>query len=120
MTTMEQQAPPVDAELDAAVEAQMGKILTELGGALGVLLTALGTRSGLWGALAGAGPVTAEQVAAKVSVDPRHWFGNGCARRQLAATSTTTPTPSGTPCRTPSPAPFTTARAGRWSMQPQR
>ena len=77
MTTMEQQAPPVDAELDAAVEAQMGKILTELGGALGVLLTALGTRSGLWGALAGAGPVTAEQVAAKVNVDPalvREWL----------------------------------------------
>ena len=45
---MEQQAPPADAEMHAAVEAQMGKILTELGGALGVLLTALGTRSGLW------------------------------------------------------------------------
>lgn len=77
MTTLEQQAPPADAELSAGVEAQMGKILTELGGALGVLLTALGTRSGLWAALAGAGPVTVEQVAARVSVDPalvREWL----------------------------------------------
>lgn len=77
MTTMEQHAPPADAELSAAVEAQMGKFLTELGGALGVLLTALGTRSGLWAALAGAGPLTVDQVAAKVSVDPalvREWL----------------------------------------------
>jgi hypothetical protein len=36
-----------------AVEEQMGKILTELGSSLGVLLISLGTRSGLWAALAG-------------------------------------------------------------------
>ena len=55
----------------------MGKIVTELGGALGVLLTSLGTRSGLWAALAGAGPLTTEEVAAKVLVDPalvREWL----------------------------------------------
>jgi SAM-dependent methyltransferase len=55
----------------------MGKILTELGAALGVLLTALGTRSGLWSALAGAGPLTVDQVAARVTVDPalvREWL----------------------------------------------
>lgn len=77
MTTIEQQAPLADAETHAAVEAQMGKILIELGGALGVLLTALGTRSGLWSALAGAGPVTVDQVAAKVTVDRalvREWL----------------------------------------------
>jgi SAM-dependent methyltransferase len=79
-----QQTPPPSAEpgpgagdMDAAVEAQMGKIMTELGGALGVLLTSLGTRSGLWAALAGAGPLTTADVAAKVSVDPslvREWL----------------------------------------------
>jgi SAM-dependent methyltransferase len=77
VTTLEQQAPPADAELNAAVEAQMGKILTELGSALGVLLTALGSRSGLWAALAGAGPLTVDQVAARVRVDPalvREWL----------------------------------------------
>ena len=60
-----------------AVEAQMGKIVTELGAALGVLLTSLGTRSGLWAALAGAGPLTTADVAAKVSVEPslvREWL----------------------------------------------
>ena len=35
----------------------IGQLVTELGGALGVLLIALGTRSGLWTALAGAGPL---------------------------------------------------------------
>ena len=69
MTTLEQDAPPADAELGEAVEAQMGKIVTELGAALGVLLISLGTRSGLWAALAGSGPLTVDQVADKVSVD---------------------------------------------------
>ena len=60
-----------------AVAEQMGKIVTELGAALGVLLTSLGVRSGLWAALAGAGPRTTQEVAAKVSVDPalvREWL----------------------------------------------
>ena len=81
MSTVEQQGVGADQhasqEMDAAVEAQMGKIMTELGGALGVLLTSLGTRSGLWAALAGAGPLTTEEVAAKVLVDPalvREWL----------------------------------------------
>ena len=71
MSTM-QQAPPAEA-----VEEQMGKIVTELGAALGVLLTSLGTRSGLWAALAGAGPLTTAEVADKVSVAPplvREWL----------------------------------------------
>ena len=72
MSTMQQQAPSAEA-----VEEQMGKIVTELGAALGVLLTSLGTRSGLWAALAGAGPLTTAEVAAKVSVEPslvREWL----------------------------------------------
>ena len=86
MSTM-QQAPPAPAaepgavpdaqDMSAAVEEQMGKIVTELGAALGVLLTSLGTRSGLWAALAGAGPLTTAEVAAKVSVEPslvREWL----------------------------------------------
>ena len=80
MSTMEQQAPPAalpGPDMDAAVEAQMGKIVTELGAALGVLLTSLGTRSGLWAALAGACPLTAAEVTAKVGVEPslvREWL----------------------------------------------
>ncbi len=61
----------------------MGQILSELGAALGVLLTSLGTRSGLWAALADAGPLTDREVAAKVRVHPslvREWL-----RAQAAA-----------------------------------
>src|SRR4029078_6158984 len=68
MSTMEQGRPadaaPGAADLGAAVEEQMAKIVTELGAALGVLLTSLGTRSGLWAALAGVGPLTTGQEAA--------------------------------------------------------
>ena len=78
MSTMQAQATDVAAdELAAAVEAQMGKIITELGAALGVLLTSLGVRSGLWSALAGAGPLTAAEVAERVKVEPslvREWL----------------------------------------------
>ena len=84
MSMTQQQTPPKmvpsDRDTDdmgAAVEAQMGKIVTELGAALGVLLTSLGTRSGLWAALAGAGPLTTADVAAKVGVEPslvREWL----------------------------------------------
>src|SRR5258707_6752456 len=83
MNTM-QQAPPAEPgavpdaqDMSAAVEEQMGKIVTELGPALGGLLTSLGTRSGLWAVLAGAGPLTTAEVAAKVSVEPslvREWL----------------------------------------------
>jgi len=81
MSTTQEQVPTTAAqdteELDAAVEAQLGKIVTELGAALGVLLTSLGTRCGLWAALAEAGPLTTAEVAAKVSVEPslvREWL----------------------------------------------
>ena len=82
MSTMEQTPPPPDqtlprGDLAEAVEEQMGKLLTELGSSLGVLLISLGTRSGLWSALAGSGPVTSTEVATKVTVDPalvREWL----------------------------------------------
>ena len=83
MSTMQQARPaepgavPDAQDMSAAVEEQMGKIVTELGAALGVLLTSLGTRSGLWAALAGAGPLTTAEVAGKVSVEPslvREWL----------------------------------------------
>lgn len=68
---------------DEAVEAELGRLLIELGASLGVLLTSLGTRSGLWAALAGSGPLSAAEVASRVTVDPalvREWL-----RAQAAA-----------------------------------
>jgi SAM-dependent methyltransferase len=81
MTTIE---VPVQAPPDpAAVEQYLGRLTADLGGTLGVLLTSLGTRHGLWRALAGAGPCTTEQVAGRVTVDRalvREWL-----RAQAAA-----------------------------------
>ena len=68
------EAPGVMA---SAVEQQLGRIVTELGSSLGVLLISLGLRSGLWSAMAGAGPLSTADVAAKVEVDPalvRDWL----------------------------------------------
>ena len=55
----------------------MGRLLADLGSSLGMLTISLGTRSGLWSALAGAGPLTVEQVAARTTVDRalvREWL----------------------------------------------
>jgi SAM-dependent methyltransferase len=76
MSTLQNEAPAQQGP-DPAVEAEMGRIISELGAALGVLLTSLGTRSGLWAALADAGPLTGAEVAAKVRVHPalvREWL----------------------------------------------
>lgn len=81
MTTIE---VPVEATPEPAeVEEYLGRLTADLGGTLGVLLTSLGTRHGLWRALAGAGPCTVEQVTGRVTVDRalvREWL-----RAQAAA-----------------------------------
>jgi SAM-dependent methyltransferase len=54
----------------------IGQLITELGGSLGVLLTALGTRTGLWTALAGAGPLPAAELASRTKLNEalvREW-----------------------------------------------
>ncbi|MEV4316286.1 methyltransferase [Actinocrispum sp. NPDC049592] len=61
----------------ASPDQVMDQILTELGASLGVLLTALGLRTGIWQALAGAGPLTAAEVAGRTGlVEPyvREWL----------------------------------------------
>lgn len=71
---------------ESAVEEVIGRITADMGGALGMLLTALGTRSGLWEALAGAGPLTVDEVTAKVSVARplvREWLASQAAAGYL-------------------------------------
>ena len=120
MSTMEQARPadvaPDTADLGAAVEEQMTKIVTELGAALGVLLTSLGTRSGLWAALAGAGPLTTARWPRR-SAWNRRWYGSGCAPRPPAGTWTTTRHRDRSPCPTRSRPPSATAPAGRSSTR---
>ncbi len=69
-------------DLEQAAEEQMGRLVSELASGLEIMLFSLGTRSGLWSALAGAGPPTSEDVAAKASVDRapvREWLRSQAA-----------------------------------------
>jgi hypothetical protein len=54
----------------------MGQILDELGGSLGVLLSGLGIRTGLWAALAEAGRLTPVELSERSGV-PSRWPGSG-------------------------------------------
>jgi 2-polyprenyl-3-methyl-5-hydroxy-6-metoxy-1,4-benzoquinol methylase len=63
--------------VETAIEEQMGRLTSDLSSSLAMLTISLGTRSGLWAALAGAGPLTAEQAAAGTAVAPalvREWL----------------------------------------------
>ncbi len=70
---------PVDL---ADVEAVMGKAIEELAATAGVLLNAVGIRTGLWRALAGAGPLTASAAAERAGLaEPyvREWLRSQAA-----------------------------------------
>ncbi len=49
-------------------EAVIGELVDDLAGSLGTLLVALGTRTGLWTALAGAGPLAPAELAGRTGV----------------------------------------------------
>jgi SAM-dependent methyltransferase len=53
-------------------EALMGKAMTDIGGAMGVLLAYLGDRLGLYRAMAQAGPGTSAEIAAAAGLDERY------------------------------------------------
>lgn len=71
-------------EIDPAkVEEVAGKIVEDLSVAISTVTTALGVRAGLWSALAGAGPLTPDELAERVgTAEPyaREWM-----RTQAAA-----------------------------------
>ncbi|MGD9694922.1 MAG: class I SAM-dependent methyltransferase [Thermoleophilia bacterium] len=50
----------------------MGRVIGDLGAALGTGLMLMGERAGLWAALAGAGPVTSEDLAARAGASERY------------------------------------------------
>jgi ubiquinone/menaquinone biosynthesis C-methylase UbiE len=65
--------PTVD---ERTPEMVIGQLIGELGGSLGVLLTALGNRAGLWTAMAGAGPLSPEEIAGRTALNTilvREW-----------------------------------------------
>jgi SAM-dependent methyltransferase len=53
---------------EPTVDSVMGQILNELGGSVGLLLSALGLRTGLWEALAESGPLTPPELSERTGV----------------------------------------------------
>lgn len=67
---------------EAKLEAFMGKVLGDLGAVISAPLTALGERFGLYKAMAGAGPLTSEELAERAGVAERpvrEWLRNQAA-----------------------------------------
>jgi 2-polyprenyl-3-methyl-5-hydroxy-6-metoxy-1,4-benzoquinol methylase len=56
----------------AKFEALQGKVLTDVGGAIGLLMAFIGDQSGVYNALEALGPCTPEALAEKAGVDPRY------------------------------------------------
>ena len=122
MTTLELPGPvpATSAEVTPeAVQAHIARLTADLGGSLGVLLMSLGNRSGLWRALDGAGPLSARQLADRVTVDPalvREWL-----RAEAAAGYVDyDPRPTRSNCRPPRRQPFPTVPALPWSRHAWR
>jgi SAM-dependent methyltransferase len=68
---------------DRSVDDVMGQVLSELAASLGVLLTELGLRTGIWAAMRGAGPLAVEDLAMRAGV--RTALVQEWARSQAAA-----------------------------------
>jgi hypothetical protein len=66
--TNSQTAPAIDA---AKIEAFAGQVLTDFAGAATTASTIIGDRAGLYKALAGSGPTTADKLAAATGLHPR-------------------------------------------------
>jgi SAM-dependent methyltransferase len=54
------------------MEELMGTVVGELGATLGIGLVVLGERAGIWGAMAGAGPLTSDEVAERSGTGERY------------------------------------------------
>ena len=77
MTTTE--TNPID---EAKLEAFVGQAVTDMGAAISGLLLHIGDRLGLYRAMAGAGPVTAAELAERTGTAERYvreWLGNQAA-----------------------------------------
>ena len=67
---------------EGRLEAFLGQMVGDMSAAFSVLLTRIGERTGLYRAMAGAGPLTAEEVARRAGCDERYvreWLSNQAA-----------------------------------------
>jgi hypothetical protein len=68
-TTMNQ--PKLDVD-EAKLNEFMGKALADMGAAINTSLVIIGDRLGLYKAMAGAGPMTSQEVATKTGTSERY------------------------------------------------
>ena len=67
---------------EAKLEAFMGQAVVDMGAVISAPLFIIGEKLGLYKAMAGAGPLTSQQVAERAGVDERNvreWLGNQAA-----------------------------------------
>lgn len=67
---------------EAKLNEFIGKVVADMGGAVGGLLAYVGDRLGLYRAMAGAGPMTADELARKTGTNPRmirEWLASQAA-----------------------------------------
>ena len=111
MTTIE-----LSAADETKVEEFAGNLFMAALATLELANVELGVRLGLYEALAGAGPVTAAELASSAGIAERYARGGWSSRPSPAWSKSTTrpgrPTSAGSRCRTPTPtsSPTTTAR----------
>jgi 2-polyprenyl-3-methyl-5-hydroxy-6-metoxy-1,4-benzoquinol methylase len=77
-------APDIDR---AKLEALQGKVMGDVGGAMGLLMAYIGDQTGAYEALERAGPCTAESLAAEIGGDPRYtreWLSSNAALGYVA------------------------------------
>ena len=91
-----QSAAPID---QAMLNAFIGQMLTDLGGASSVALVRMGDALGLYKTLHAAGPMTPTELAQATNVDQRY-LASGCRIRLRPTTSPTTPDLASSLCLT--------------------
>jgi SAM-dependent methyltransferase len=67
---------------EARLEAFLGQMVGDMGAAVSMLMTRIGERTGLYAAMAGAGPLTSAEVAQRAGCDERYvreWLSNQAA-----------------------------------------
>jgi hypothetical protein len=110
-----------------------GKVVEELGVTLATLTTALGVRAGTWAALAGAGPLTPEELAERTGTAPalaREWCRTQAAvgylrpgatpssRRPRARSRRRSPAPGSCCCSPTSPGSARPPCSASWPARP--
>ncbi len=74
---------------EAVLNSLVGKVISDVAGAMSLFMAYLGDQTGVFSTLDGAGRMTVDELAAKIDLNPKYL--NGSARSARRATSNITP-----------------------------